>query len=646
MSTLRRIRPLSVGLLTLVLLAGCSRRDEAVARPNVLVLLIDALRADHLSVYGYDRQTSPNLDRLALESVVFLRAYAQSPWTKPSVPTIFTSLYPIQHRVYEGERMGRAGHLESDVLGQDCVTLAESLTDAGYRTGAFVNNAHLEEGQGVAQGFGVYHQGNQTAPEIHELFFEFLGAGDERPFFAYLHYLDVHWPFRPQPPYDEKFPVEGATLPLEAKRDWRGLRDRINDGLIELSNADREKMIARHDGGIAELDHQIGVLIEELRGRGLLENTVILLTSDHGEELFDHGRVGHGGTLFEEVVRVPFLIRLPGGRRAGTEERAARLLDVFPTLASLAGGSLPPHVEGVDLLNPSPGPVEIVAETRHKSVYKVSFREGDWKYIRVYRGARGHVRAGEEGVRGIVSGMRIKVKGEFRDDRFEAEKVTLKDPSDDDVELTGPIERLELEAGRLVVLGRSIELAETMRPGEVLANLETGDWVKVEGEIDRDRRFKADQIEVVDEESPRLEIEAIVTHVERISGSFSEISVGSLPVLITDETRLKGFDGPRSDREVLLSTDGNGQEDPDPFSPERLSSGSDLMVEESLFDLATDPGETRDRKEEEPVRMDRFRARLRAWLERVRGTRHTDVENPKPLSEETIERLKTLGYLR
>ena len=139
------------------------------------------------------------------------------------------------------------------------------------------------------------------------------------------------------------------------------------------------------------LIYQVGALkgfLEALDARGLTERTVILLTSDHGEELLDHGQVGHGGTLFREVIDIPLLIRFPGQSRTGAVSDAARLLDVFPTLLSAAGIEAPPGLEGRDLLAEPPDTPEIVAETRHGRRYRVSLRRGDWKYIRTYRAPR------------------------------------------------------------------------------------------------------------------------------------------------------------------------------------------------------------------------------------------------------------------
>ena len=479
MTTLRN----SLILLLISAAAGCAPEPKP---HNVLLLMVDALRADHLGCYGYERDTSPRIDALANESVLFLNAYAQSPWTKPSIPTLFTSLYPLQHGVYAGEKPHSAGYLESDVLADEFLTLAEAFKQAGFRTAAFVNNEHLPASQGFAQGFDVYEQGDISAAEIQQGFFEFVDQAPEAPFFAYLHYLDVHWPFEPESPFDERF--AGPEAPAFPGPDgWRGLTDAINQGRIRLSPEEHQQLVSLHDGGIAELDHHIGELLERLRQQGRLDQTIILLTSDHGQELLEHGRVGHGDTLFDEVIRVPMLMRLPGGAGARRVREPARLLDVYPTLLAAAGIAAPSELQGRDLLTAANGTAEIVAETRHKGTYRVSLRQGDWKYIRAYRAPkRARLRANRPEPFGLRAGMRVKVKGRFMPDgSLLAYKVSLKDGRDDDVEVSGPVSRLDPETrGFNVYSFRVVPSDELTAPrgGEVLKILRSDEWVKVDEE--------------------------------------------------------------------------------------------------------------------------------------------------------------------
>jgi arylsulfatase A-like enzyme len=633
-------------LSLLLLLAACSPAADPSppSQPNVVVILIDALRADHVGTYGYDRDTSPHIDALASESIVFANANAQSPWTKPSIPTLFTSLYPIQHGVYEGEAHGDGGALESDILDDRFTTLAEAFRERGYRTVGWVNNAHLPASQGFGQGFDTYEQQNFEAEEINRRFFAFLDEGPERPFFAYLHYLDAHWPFHPQPPYRDRFPAskEGTVF---AREDWRGLRDRINDGSIRLTAADEAQLVALHDGSLAELDQQIGRLLDELRRRELLDRTAILLTSDHGEELMDHGRVGHGGTLFAEVIEVPLLLRLPGAGVHRVEQSPARLLDVYPTLLGLADIEPPPGLEGRNLLAATNGRPEIIAETRHKRTYQVSVRRGDWKYVRRYKNpGRSHIAADRPESFGLAPGMRVKVDGLFvSDGSLHADKVRIKDPSDDDVEVSGVIAAIDDDREEFELKPFRVELHRKLRGelGDRLPeDLQVGSWVKVEGDVEDDGKLEADKLERLAEDDREVELEGIVAGIEAVDDDEVRLLIGGARVVVTDDTRIKGAEAPPPVAAPPPAAPGE-----DPFSPQRLLSTEGLEVEESLYDLAKDPREQVDVVAADPDLTQSLRQDLAAWLERMARSPARGTARRESLDTETIEQLRHLGYL-
>ena len=636
-----QIRNIVFSVLILVVSACAAEPDPR----NVLVLMVDALRADHLGCYGYERDTSPHIDALANQSVRFVNAYAQSPWTKPSIPTLFTSLYPLQHGVYEGETPGSAGHLESDVLADEFLTLAEVFQEAGFRTGAFVNNAHLLASQGFAQGFDFYEQGDFDAVEIQRRFLEFVDQEPERPFFAYLHYLDVHWPFEPEPPFDRRFlDSDGHSLP--GPDGWSGLRDGINEGAIQLSDEERSKLVALHDAGIAELDHRIGVFLATLRTLGLLEQTVILLTSDHGEELFEHGRVGHGSTLFDEVIRIPMMIRFPGGAGARTvEEDPARLLDVYPTLLGALGLGVPSHVEGRDLLGSSNGTPEIVAETRHKRRYRVSLRRGDWKYIRTYR-APGIARLAAErpDTFGLRPGMRVKVKGRFvSDGSLVARRVSVKDAGDDDVELSGPVSNLDAETREFEIYSFRVVPSRKLtgpRGVNVLKTLRAGEWVKIEGDIATGTTLVADKLERLPESNPDTELEGIIQEIRALPNKSARAVIGNAAVVLTDDTKIKAGAVPEGQAAVSVLPPNEN-----PFPPERLLAEEGFVMEALLFDLGNDPGEKTNLVAHEAERSARFGRELEIWLERMARTAAPERKRRQRLDHETIERLRTLGYV-
>jgi arylsulfatase A-like enzyme len=658
----------AAALVALGSLPGCSREPTGRARPNVLVVLVDALRADHLGAYGYARATSPHIDALASEGVLFERAFAQSPWTKPSIPTLFTSLYPIQHGVYEGETPGSAGFLESDVLAHELTTIAEVFRAAGYRTAAFVNNAHLLPGQGFAQGFDLYDQGDLDAAEINRRFLAWLDGEQGPPFLAYLHYLDAHWPFRPEPAFAARFAPAGPYDGVFAQESWRGLRDRINRGRVTLTDRDREELVARHDGAVAQVDAAVGELLAALRGRGALDTTLLLLTSDHGEELLDHGRVGHGGTLYDEVLHVPLLIRPPGGAEASRIAEPVRLLDVLPTLAAAAGVPAPAGLEGRDLLGPRGGEPELVAETRHKHTYRAAVRVGGWKYVRTWHatgpGASAPARAGRFG---LAPGMRLKAKGSFAaDGALAAEKVTVKDAGDDDVELA---ERIAGRDGEALRIGPFRAVADDDLDPEHAARfaaLEIGTWVKVEGGIETPGTLVCDKVELLAEGDRETELEGLVESVALVSGDEARLAIAGVPVLVGADTRIQGgapgSTGSSAARPESVvpspsaaspSAAGGGAApeaaseaaDADPFAPARLLSAQGLEVEEELYDLASDPRETLDLAAQAPAERDRLRARLEAWIERMAAAGGGRRASRGALDDATVDELRELGYL-
>ncbi len=367
-------------------LAGCSNspphRSQA-DRPNVLILLIDALRADRLGVNGYPLPTTPQIDRIGAEGVNFPRAFSHSTWTKPSIATLFTSLYPGQHhieRVVVESREGLAGA----VLADEFVTLAERFSDAGYATCAVVNQVNLQPKFGFAQGFEHFAAlRGKGALGINGRFLQWLDKLSGRPFFAYLHYLDVHWPYTKR--------VEGAealfgdaTMRLEPPRQG----SRAAEWAGRAGPEDLRALEVRYDREVAFADRAVGGLAEALQERGRYEDTILVITSDHGEGFLEHGRLQHGYLPYEELLRVPLVIRLPASLRAGTGDVAtqAGLVDLMPTLLELAGLEPPSGAEGRSLVAAVEGGElpsrPIFAETAEA----VSVRSQRYKLIRLIEG--------------------------------------------------------------------------------------------------------------------------------------------------------------------------------------------------------------------------------------------------------------------
>ncbi len=395
-------------------------------RPNVVLILVDTLRADHLSVYGYSRRTTPNLEEFARRAVVFTQASAASSWTKPSVATIFSSLYPVAHKT-----LSNLDYLSGSVL-----TLAEALRDSGYVTLGVTANPLIAPTFGFTQGFLDFSTPETVSPfrlttagrlatrlsnrlraaerrdheseplrgdqmegksevkkqaadrepsvlarslrstirrvtsQVAEVAFgEKVGAlppgdgitdialrmaernQDAGPVFLYVHYIDPHDPYSPPAPYDDAF-NQHADSPLR--------QPGVDARSLGATPEDQDwigRSVDLYDGEVLFVDHQIGRLLGGLEDLGLLDDAVVIVTSDHGEEFLDHGGIEHGRTLYEEVLRVPLLMRLPNVATPGlVYDQPVGLIDLMPTILELAKVEKQPlPMQGRNFVGRSPG---------------------------------------------------------------------------------------------------------------------------------------------------------------------------------------------------------------------------------------------------------------------------------------------------
>src|SRR5262245_18716299 len=335
-------------------------------RPNVILITIDTLRADHLSCYGYGRRTSPVLDGLAAEGVLFANAYAQSSWTKPSTASIFTSQYPTMHQTF----------LEKSRLPESEILLPEVLRGAGYTTAVLSGNPWVTPEWGFDQGvdhfFSIYDerfarvtlfmmalkrgsklvdanatvyntvkrrvQGELSTTERDEVLYaeaaRWLEANAARRFFLYMHMMS---PYNPPPPFDRAFVEHPETPPVTyyPKKSYY-----FGEKGEPLSPAKLADMVGRYDGDILFADTVVGKLLARLQAMGLLESTVIVVTADHGEEFYDHENWGHGQSVYNELLHVPLLVRYPAVLPRGARiEEPVMSVDIMPTLLELAGAS-------------------------------------------------------------------------------------------------------------------------------------------------------------------------------------------------------------------------------------------------------------------------------------------------------------------
>jgi arylsulfatase A-like enzyme len=312
------------------------------APPNVLVIVVDALRADHLAAYGYARETSPTITRLAAQGVRFANAYAQGPSTVPTHSSLFSGRLPFQHGSYDARYPLRDEEL----------TLAEFFAGHGYRTFAVASSVRFHPLSGYAQGFETYDvarapKKSRLGAMVTQKALRIIQEHDERPFFGFLHYLGPHQPYAPPEPYRSQWhPGRAEPRPEET-------------GTFLSAHADPERpldpetlayLIGLYDGEISALDPEIGRLLGGLVLWGYDRNTIVVLTADHGEQFKEHGGLSHGGGLYEELLRVPLIVRWPARIAAGrVVSRPTQTVDLFPTLAALAGVPPPEGLPGRNL---------------------------------------------------------------------------------------------------------------------------------------------------------------------------------------------------------------------------------------------------------------------------------------------------------
>lgn len=315
----------------------------------MVVILADTLRADRLGAYGNTRGLTPFLDGLAARGVVFEHAFAQSSWTNPSVASLFTSRFQSQHGIVTF----------ASVLPPSAPTLASALRDHGYATGGFLANGLVSAGKGFDRGFEEYRAlwpefapppapaRKRRAEAIDELALAWLDRLQERatrPVFLYLHYVEPH------PPYSPPASVLDRVLDGRPRPDVDLMSTRMTFAPFDAPDDEtRRDLELVYDAEVASLDESLKRLFTELERRGFLQRAVVVFTSDHGEEFADHGSFGHGKTLYNELIRVPLILALPGQTEGRRIEDVVSLVDVAPTVLDLAGTFRPPDFEGRSL---------------------------------------------------------------------------------------------------------------------------------------------------------------------------------------------------------------------------------------------------------------------------------------------------------
>ncbi|MCW5978107.1 MAG: sulfatase [Bryobacteraceae bacterium] len=388
---LRQLAAVALVIPSILLLTALLTRDlppvpplaavGAPAGPNVIVLLLDTVRADHMSIYGYERETTPRLKGFADRATTYTRAVATSNWTLPTHASIFTGLYPRRHGA-----MNQAGRAESPALAPQHETLAEILEKSGYLNLAVIANAgNVRPEYGLARGFHLfdvrdlapcfsrrpehlrhgarrllnrivptakYDKFARRAEDINRDALRLIEEAKRRggPFFLFVNYMDAHEPYLPPPPFLHRFPGRSRVL---THADFQRMREEVVSRRRLISEEERAHFISQYDGAIAYMDHQIGALFDRLEQMGLYDESLLVVTSDHGEAFGEKSLVAHAKSLYQHELGVPLIVKYPGQREPRIVDAPASLVDLMPTILDAAEIPAPAALQGQSLLAPA-----------------------------------------------------------------------------------------------------------------------------------------------------------------------------------------------------------------------------------------------------------------------------------------------------
>ena len=351
---------------------------------GVVLVSIDTLRRDHMSVYGYPRKTTPGLEAFASEAIVFDDAVSTSSWTLPAHASLFTSTYPSVH-----------GAVNLNVgLSRSWPNLATLLRERSFTTQAMVTHVYLAAEYGFDEGFDRHqYLPEARAEEVTNRAVRFLSAMGDRDFFLFVHYYDPHWHYDPPPPYDTEF---DPSYEGEVSGIWWDFKELDAD---EVDARDLRHIEALYDGEILYTDRHVERLFREMKSLGIFDKSVIVVTSDHGEEFLEHGQWEHQKTLYEELLRIPLLVKLPNGKESGQRvSEQVSLVDIAPTILEALSVPRPPSFQGrslFELLGVAPTSVgrEAWSETEHTidDSHKLSLRLGAEGRKAIFSLRDGHV---------------------------------------------------------------------------------------------------------------------------------------------------------------------------------------------------------------------------------------------------------------
>jgi len=364
-------------------------KNAPTGKPNIVFITLDTVRADHLSCYGYGRPTTPNLDKFSREGVLYKNACATASWTLPSHASMFTGKYPTRHGAhYNADSAQPTKSILK--LSEDNITLAEILSEKGYRTAGIIGGPLSTSMFGLAQGFDYYNESflnvqkdisfsliyqvvdlffslkdfiiqhgysgvKRLASQLNEAAFQWLEKNHEQPFFLFINYFDAHRPYLPPPAYSRDFGKVEKDIIVNSNLGKDSSYATAAEAVIlsvimrnhRLTPEEKDLFVSRYDGEIRYLDHCLGLFFERLKDLKVYDNTLIIITSDHGEAFGEHYQMDHGRTLYEELLWVPLIIKYPStDLRRGVVEKRVSLVDFFPTILSYLDYSIPTGIDG------------------------------------------------------------------------------------------------------------------------------------------------------------------------------------------------------------------------------------------------------------------------------------------------------------
>lgn len=355
---------------------------------NVILIGIDTCRKDHMSCFGYEIDTTPNLKAFAQNCVLFTNAISQSPWTLPSFASLFTSTYPSVHRA-----RGKAEGNKFYPIIKGLNSGVEILSSSGFKTKAYINGPYLAPAFGISKGFDDYdyaHGSNEKirrADETVNSALEWIEENSEEQFFLFLHLFDPHLNYDPlKKNLQRLMKLAGFEYSGKLKSPFFQLKEVRNHKLL-LSEEDWKFIQFLYDAEILAVDESIGKLIRFLKSNGLYDKSIIIVLSDHGEEFMDHGGFEHGHTLYDELIHVPLMIKMPYSLRAGERiTHQVRLIDIMPTILEILDMDIPGSFQGESLLRLiEEGKADKIwpafSEETHWGDELKSVREGCYKFI-------------------------------------------------------------------------------------------------------------------------------------------------------------------------------------------------------------------------------------------------------------------------